>query len=127
MSAEFKRVETILDAAADVKAEQMVALDLRKLEAFTDYFIIASGRSDRQVKAIADKIVERGKEQLNEKPLSIEGYDEGHWIILDYGDVMAHIFYEETREYYRLEELWHEAESLVFPGLTTDSPVKVTE
>ncbi len=104
----------ILSAAQDVKAEDPVLLDLRQLTSFTDYFMIASGRSDRQVQAIADRIVENLRE-AGHKPLGVEGYETGHWILLDFGNVVAHIFYGETREFYELEKLWGDA-----PRLTGD-------
>jgi ribosome-associated protein len=103
-----KLTEKITLAAQDVKAEDIAVLDLRKLVDFTDFFIVASGRSDRQVKAIADRIIENlGKEKI--KPIGIEGYEIGHWILLDFGAVVAHIFYTETREFYALEKLWSDA------------------
>lgn len=104
----LKRLQEIFKAADSVKAEDPKILDLRKLTSYTDYFFIASGRSDRQVQAIADKIVEELTRQ-KVKPLGIEGYETGHWILIDYGDVVAHIFYGDTREFYAIEKLWSDA------------------
>lgn len=95
-------------AAHDIKAEDVVVLDLRKLATFSDYFVIASGRSDRQVQAISDNIQDELKKKgLN--PISIEGYQTGHWVLIDYANVVAHIFYQETREFYALDKLWGDA------------------
>jgi ribosome-associated protein len=100
--------QEISQAAQDVKAEDVMTLDLRGLVSFTDFFVIASGRSDRQVQAVADRIIENlGKKKI--KATGIEGYETGHWILLDFGSVVAHIFYPETREFYALEKLWSDA------------------
>ncbi len=103
----------IAQSAHDVKALDLQVLDLRKLSGFTDYFVIASGRSDRQVQAIADRI----RENLNgmrRSPLGIEGYPQGHWVLIDCGDVVAHIFFEEVRTLYALEKLWGDAPRVRF-------------
>ena len=99
----------VAQSAFDVKAEEIIVLDLRTLSSFTDYFVIASGRSDRQVRAMADRIEENVKKR---RPISVEGYAKGHWILIDYGEVVAHIFYEETRTFYSLEKLWGDAPRL---------------
>lgn len=108
-------VTEILAAAAEVKAENPQVLDLRKLTSFADYFVIVSGRSDRQVQAIADRIIETLSHKKN-KPLGIEGYDTGHWILLDFGPVVAHVFYDETRDFYDLERLWSDAPRVDVPA-----------
>jgi ribosome-associated protein len=84
-------------------------LDLRGIIGFTDYFVICSGRSDRQVKAIHDAIHEGMKNQHGVLPERVEGLAQGHWVLMDYLDVVVHVFTPETREYYRLEQLWGEA------------------
>ena len=101
----------IAKAAVDLKAENLVALDVRELTSFADLFILATGGSDRHVRAIADA-VEEVVEELGERPLGIEGYDEGRWILLDLGDVIVHVFQSEVREHYDLERLWSEAPRL---------------
>lgn len=108
-------VKEILAAAAEVKAEDPQALDLRQLTSFTDFFVILSGRSDRQVQAIADRIIETLAKK-DSKPVGIEGYEGGHWILLDFGPVVAHVFYQETRDFYDLERLWSDA-----PRVTVES------
>ena len=98
----------IASAADDIKAIDLVVLNLSKLSSFTDYFVICSGKSDRQVRAIADNILDETKLK-NKMPIGIEGYQRGLWILLDFGEVVAHIFYHEVRDYYNLEKLWGDA------------------
>lgn len=95
----------MLEAAADKKAEDPIALDLRKVAAFTDGFVICTGAQRRQTQAIADAIVER-LQAAGEKASHIEGYDRGEWILLDLSDVIVHVFTPETRSFYGLERLW---------------------
>jgi ribosome-associated protein len=95
----------VLEAAAEKKAENPVALDLRKVAAFTDGFVICTGAQRRQTQAIADEIVERLR-AAGEKASHIEGYDRGEWILLDLSDVIVHVFTPETRSFYGLERLW---------------------
>lgn len=96
------------EAALDKKAEEVMILDVRGLTSYADYFVLASGASNRQVMAIADAIEEKMK-QAGNRPLGIEGYNQGHWVLMDFGDVVAHVFYEETRGLYDIEGLWAEA------------------
>ena len=101
----------IAKAAVDLKAENVVALDVRDVTSFADVFILATGGSDRHVRAIADA-VKGVVEELGEPPLGIEGYDEGRWLLLDLGDVIVHVFQSEVRAHYDLERLWSEAPRL---------------
>jgi ribosome-associated protein len=110
LTAEEKAVLTSR-VAADKKAMQVLVLDMRDASSMTDYFLICSGGSERQVQAIADAI----DEQLSQSgiaSLGVEGYREGHWILMDYGDLIVHIFSGETREFYGLEQLWANAPKL---------------
>jgi ribosome-associated protein len=86
----------------------LVLLDVSEISSFADYFLICSGRSSRQVQGIADRLEEALRE-LGIRPLGVEGRREGHWVLMDYGDVIVHIFYEPTRSVYDLESLWSEA------------------
>lgn len=95
----------ITDTMEALKAQDVQALDVRALTTMTDYMIIASGRSDRQVKAIADKVIEAAKTRKI-RPLGVEGLRQGEWILIDFGDVIAHVMHPDTREYYQLEKLW---------------------
>ncbi len=107
LSAEEKAAFTSR-VAADKKAMDLVVLDMRNALSITDYFLICSGGSERQVQAIADAI----DEQLTQSgipSLGVEGYREGRWILMDYGDLIVHVFSQETREFYGLERLWANA------------------
>ena len=90
----------------------MIIIDLRKLNAPTDYFVICSGTADRQVKAIADSVVE-GLKAKGHRPWHVEGYDARHWILIDYVNVVVHVFNGDTRDFYSLETLWGDAPSEV--------------
>jgi ribosome-associated protein len=99
----------IVDYAEDRKALDIVQLDLRGMIGYTDYFVICSGRSERQTKAIHDAIYEGLKSAHRRLPERVEGLPGARWILMDYLDVVVHLFVPETREYYRLEQLWGEA------------------
>jgi ribosome-associated protein len=97
--------------ASDVKAQHIVELDLRGVLGYTDYFVICSGGTDRQTKAIHDRINESMKKQHGILPRRVEGLAEARWILMDYLDVIVHVFTPDARDYYRLEQLWGEAPS----------------
>ncbi len=99
----------IAEYAADRKALDIVQLDLREMIGYTDYFVICTGRSDRQTKAIHDAIYGGLKSTRRRLPQRVEGLPGARWILMDYLDVVVHVFTPETREYYRLEQLWGEA------------------
>ena len=101
--------ELVSGYASDVKAQDIVELDLRGVLGYTDYFVIASGGTDRQTKAIHDRIYENMKKRHGLLPRRVEGLAEARWILMDYLDVIVHIFTPEARDYYRLEQLWGEA------------------
>jgi ribosome-associated protein len=90
------------------KAVDPVLFEVGKLSSITDFFLVASGNSSRQVQAISRHISQRMREE-GFKPYGIEGVQEGHWVLMDYGDVVIHIFYQPVREFYDLEGLWIEA------------------
>ena len=90
------------------KAIDPVLFEVGKLSSITDFFLVASGNSSRQVQAISRHISQRMREE-GFKPYGIEGVQEGHWVLMDYGDVVIHIFYQPVREFYDLEGLWIEA------------------
>lgn len=93
---------------AEYKALEIVLLHVSVYSSFSDYFLICSGKSTRQVQGIADNI-ERALKDKGIRPLGVEGRTEGRWILMDYGEVIIHIFYEPVREFYDLESLWSEA------------------
>lgn len=98
-----------VDYARDKKGDNLILLDLRGRSTLTDYLLLVSGRSDRQVLAIAENIHTEFKRLHQLYPLSIEGMDKGRWVLLDYGDVTIHVFQQPIREFYDLEGLWSEA------------------
>ncbi|HXO22585.1 MAG TPA: ribosome silencing factor [Thermoanaerobaculia bacterium] len=102
------RVREAVAAAEDRKAIDWKVLHLAAVSDFTDYFLICSASSERQVQAIADGIVERLRAE-GLRPLHVEGYNRGQWVLLDYGDLVVHIFQEQTRSFYALERLWSDA------------------
>jgi ribosome-associated protein len=95
--------------ASDRKALDILQMDLRETIAYTDYFVICTGRTDRQAKAIHDAIYAGMKSEHGLLPQRVEGLPESRWILMDYLDVVVHVFTPEMREYYRLEQLWGEA------------------
>ena len=103
-----ERVREAVSAADDRKAVDLKVLQLEKITDFTDYFLICSGTSERQVQAIADAVEERLRGN-KVRPLHIEGYNRGQWVLLDYGDLVVHVFQEEPRRHYALERLWGDA------------------
>ena len=105
------QVAIAIAAAEDKQAQNLVALDLRKSASFTDFFVIASGTNTRQVRAIADAVME-SLAAKGVKPAYVEGYDRSVWILLDYFDFIVHVFGPETRVFYDLERLWGNAERI---------------
>lgn len=103
-----KEVGRYVKAVLGMKAFNVVVLDVRELASFADTFIICSGRSHRQVSAIAE-FVNKDLKTRGIKPLGIEGLREGHWVLMDYGDMIVHVFYEPVRIFYDLEGLWSDA------------------
>jgi ribosome-associated protein len=108
------RVRIAVSAMQDRQAVDLRVLDLDEISEFTEYFLVCSGSSERQVRAIADGVTEMLRDE-GTRPLHVEGYDHGQWVLLDYGDFLVHIFSEPMRDYYRLERLWADA-----PDVTPD-------
>ncbi len=103
-------VDTIISGMQEVKAHNIVCVDLQEIpNSITDYFVICHGESNTQVDSIAKSIEKETSEQLKEKPFHKEGSDNSLWILLDYINVMVHVFYKETREHYDIEGLWADA------------------
>lgn len=105
-------VERIVSLAWDKKANNVRALRVRELVHYTDWFITMSARSDRQVAAICRHIDDTLRVEDGRRPLSIEGNQQNHWVVVDYGDAVVHIFYEPVRTFYELERLWADAPEL---------------
>ena len=106
------------EAASERKASDIVALDIRAIASFAEFFLICSGTNTRQVQAIADEVLERLRAD-GSRPLNTEGYESGTWILLDYGDFIVHVFTEESRQFYQLERLWRDAERVELPERIT--------
>jgi len=109
------QIDRAIRAAEDKKAIDLTLLDLRKAAGFTDYFLICSGTNSRQIRAIADAVME-ALAMDGAKPSHVEGYDRSEWILLDYFDFIVHIFARETRMFYGLERLWGNAERVEVPA-----------
>lgn len=102
-------ISVIGEALVDKKAENVVVLDVRELTTLTDYFVICHGNSDVQIKALAESVTEQTRERLDEKVWRKEGMDTRRWVVLDYINVVVHIFNRDTREHYGMERMWNDA------------------
>jgi len=110
------RLDLYIKAIKGRKALNVVALDVAEMTSYADVFVFCSGRSNRQVIAIAEHIkTSLKKHKIN--PINVEGTKDGHWVLLDYGHVIIHVFYEPVREFYDLEGLWVDAKRIMTPAL----------
>lgn len=114
-------LELFFEASAKRKGERVVALDLRGSSSVADYFLVMSGRSNRQVSAIAQAIEDFLRDRKI-RPLGVEGMKEGQWVLMDYGDVVVHIFHDPVRSFYDIEGLWADAKRIQPPGQGMESP-----
>ena len=105
-------LKSIIQSIEDIKGQDIISLDFKKLDnRLCSYFIICSGTSNRHVKAISSNIQKKISKDLKEKPWKTEGEFTGEWILIDYSEIIVHVFQKETREFYKLEELWGDAKS----------------
>lgn len=102
-----KLFKTSFESLQEVKGQNIIALDLSHSESYTDFVLIASGTSDRQVKALGDRVIANAFKKCQAHPLGVEGYESAHWILIDFGDVICHVFFDEARSHYQLEDMWH--------------------
>ncbi len=109
-------IKPYIRAVLGRKAQQVVILDVQELTSYADAFIICSGKSNRQVTAIAEHVQIELKKQ-GKQPIHVEGKKEGHWVLMDYGDVIIHIFFESVRRFYDLEGLWIDAGRIIVNGM----------
>ena len=109
-----EEIQAAVQAAREKKAIDLVVLDLRSIQSFTDFFVICSGQNTRQVQAIADA-VEDTLRKAQVRPAHVEGFDRAEWVLLDYFDFIVHVFNTERREFYALERLWGSAERVELP------------
>ena len=121
-----ERTRICVLAADSRQADEIVVLDMTPHSSAADRFVICEGRSDRQVKAIADAVVEQLRKN-GEKPRAMEGYQTGSWILIDYVDLVVHVFDPETRDFYGLERLWGHADQLAIPELPAANPASASE
>lgn len=105
MTSEPEILAVALAALDDLKANDVRTLDVRKITSIADYMVVASGRSDRHVRSLADSVVTQAK-NIGVRPLGVEGEQEGEWVLVDLGDVIVHVMQPRTREFYSLEKLW---------------------
>jgi ribosome-associated protein len=110
----WEKTLVLVAAALDKKASNLSVLCVREMTSIADYFIICSGRSDRQVQSIAQGI-EESSLAMGIKPFAVEGAGRGHWVLMDFSDVIVHIFYEPVREFYDLDGLWGDAPRAELP------------
>lgn len=110
----LKRALVAARVADENRGRDIVVLDMRELTPIFDYFVLASGTSRRQLHTISEEIDHALEEGLGDKRMGIEGYGESRWILLDYGDVVIHLFEPDTRQYYALEQLWGHAKRVPF-------------
>lgn len=107
-------VKRVVHACEEVKGKDIAILDVHSISDFADYFIVVSGRSDRQVQGITNRVIEELC-TCGSKPISVEGYERGQWVLVDCGAVVVHIFYEPVREFYDIESLWMRAKKISIP------------
>jgi ribosome-associated protein len=103
----------VVDALEERKAEDIVLMDLREQNVFTDFFVICTGTSERQLRALSEAIEETARKEFRMKPPRVEGHAEGGWVLVDFGTLIVHCFSEPQRKRYRLEELWHEGKVML--------------
>lgn len=108
-------VQLAIRSASDKKATDIIVLDLRQIASFAEFFVIVTGANQRQVQAVSDEIEAQEKKQLGTRPVRIEGYRTGEWVLMDFGDFIVHIFNKESREFYDLERLWRDAARVALP------------
>jgi ribosome-associated protein len=116
-----KTLAAAVKALTGHKAEEIVVLDLRGKSTFTDFFVICHGSSDRQLKAMADSVIEETRLAVQRKPTKVEGTPRSGWVLVDYGDFVMHLFSAEAREYYNLERLWGDAHQVPLSRLGLDA------
>lgn len=125
MNSRQKAMEA-MDAALEKKGLEPVLLEVQNLSSYTDYILLLSGRSDRHVQAVADGVIEHFKQTRGMQPLGVEGKRDGHWTLIDFGDLVVHVFYHPVRDFYDLEGLWIDAPRVPLE-IPPDSRVPVTD
>ncbi len=121
----LQRAVVAAQTAQETRGRDVVILDMRKLTPIFDYFVLATGTSRRQLHAMSEEIDHALEDRMGDRRQGIEGYGESRWILLDYGDVVIHMFEPETREYYDLEQLWGQAQRVPFESHESESTDEV--
>ena len=116
----FEKAALIAKCIDDKKGKKIQVLQVGELTSIADYFVIASATSSTQVKAIADEVEEKLRTQ-GEAPIHMEGFNSATWVLIDYADVVVHVFMEETREFYGIERLWADAKEIKIDGIGLDA------
>lgn len=117
------RLDIALRAAVNQKSLDVRALDVSQATDIADRFVICSGTSERHVRSIADKVTE-ALAKVGEEPASVSGYEQAEWILIDYGDLIVHIFYEPTRQYYNLEDFWQKRGKAITPSADLEEDIR---
>lgn len=125
MNSRQKALEA-MEAALEKKALEPMLLEVKEHSSYTDYILLLSGRSDRHVQAVADGVLDAMRKSRGLQPLGVEGKRDGHWTLLDFGDVVVHVFYHPVREFYDLEGLWIDAPRVPI-DVPPDSRIDATE
>ncbi len=116
----FEKAALAAKCIDDKKGKKLQVLQVGELTSIADYFVIASGTSSTQVKAIADEVIDKMK-QTGEEPIHIEGFNSAMWILIDFADVVVHVFMEETRDFYGIERLWADAKQISIADMGIDA------
>lgn len=101
-----KLLKNVCEALDDVKAENLTVIDLSDRQSYADYIVLATSTNERQRHAMADRVIDDVYKNTKRSPLGTEGLDQGDWVLIDFGDVICHVFSEEARQHYRLEDMW---------------------
>ena len=99
-------VLTAFEAVQEIKGENVIGIDLSEAQAYTDFVLVVSASNTRQAAALSDRVIEKISKDLKISPLGVEGYDQCEWILIDFGDIVVHVFLDEIRQKYRLEDMW---------------------
>lgn len=121
---QLEKAKLIARCLDDKKGRDITILDIGSVSSLGDYFVIASGGSAPQLKAMADEVLEKMAE-VGAHPLHVEGYNAATWILMDFGDVIAHIFHQETRDFYGIERLWTDAKQIPFTSSNVQGDVQI--
>lgn len=101
-----KLLQSVFEACQDVKGENIVLLNLSDIESYADYVLLVTGSNQRQIQSVADRVMQQAFKDVKRHPLGVEGFEASEWVLIDFGDVVCHVFSHESREVYHLEDMW---------------------